>query len=587
MDILTEGAAKWRLTAVRVVFGFVMVTAIIAGYVGLRDLILGLPTAERGAYGTSFWSLLYYDLQLFVLGSIPLEAIPGPYSWYLNFARFAAPVATVYALGEAGGALFAGKYRAWRIRHSRGHEIVTGSTTAARALVASLRDRQRRRFWLRRRLVVQVATEAITPQHLRAAGVRGAARLYACGEDDVDCTANVAVAQLASAYPRFAAVDPIQIYAQVSDPRLALALRARWLAAPDPDKPRVDFFSVEELAARACLEAADFPSAPGEPLSIMVVGWGPFATALVVEYALRWRLVSGGRRGRIAVRVIEARQADLDYVRDRWDAVRDMCDLSLVDTFEAALEPDGSLPHRTFVTYADEDRALQTVLMGHELWRGGPRSVVVRVNRIARPEVLDTVGGRLRPISVTDVACRPEVIGEDLVERLAQAIHRQYVRERLAVDPNLRTDSMRDWSELSPDLRAGNHDPARHIGQKLTGIGATASPVTWPRAEFAFTDAEAERLARLEHDRWCAERTRSGWRYGPVRDNDKKTHPSLVPYDELPESEQDKDHQAVRNLVNVLADVGLQIVRLGPSPAAANGTRDDLAGLPRQVSVDT
>lgn len=32
-----------------------------------------------------------------------------------------------------------------------------------------------------------------------------------------------------------------------------------------------------------------------------------------------------------------------------------------------------------------------------------------------------------------------------------------------------------------------------------------------------------------------------GWRYGPVRDREAKTHPDMVPYDELERRERDKD----------------------------------------------
>jgi hypothetical protein len=44
------------------------------------------------------------------------------------------------------------------------------------------------------------------------------------------------------------------------------------------------------------------------------------------------------------------------------------------------------------------------------------------------------------------------------------------------------------------------------------------------------------------HQTWCDEKTRNGWVYGPVKDADAKTHPCLVPYDQLDAGQQDKDH---------------------------------------------
>ncbi|MCX8512311.1 MAG: RyR domain-containing protein, partial [Chthoniobacteraceae bacterium] len=53
---------------------------------------------------------------------------------------------------------------------------------------------------------------------------------------------------------------------------------------------------------------------------------------------------------------------------------------------------------------------------------------------------------------------------------------------------------------------------------------------------------EVERhLAECEHQRWMGERIMDGWVYGPAKDPEKRTHPSLKPFDELSSEEQEKD----------------------------------------------
>jgi len=43
------------------------------------------------------------------------------------------------------------------------------------------------------------------------------------------------------------------------------------------------------------------------------------------------------------------------------------------------------------------------------------------------------------------------------------------------------------------------------------------------------------------HDSWVQAYTDMGWVYGPERDPVKKTHPDMVPFDQLPKDERDKD----------------------------------------------
>ena len=43
------------------------------------------------------------------------------------------------------------------------------------------------------------------------------------------------------------------------------------------------------------------------------------------------------------------------------------------------------------------------------------------------------------------------------------------------------------------------------------------------------------------HESWLAEKTVTGWKYGPVKDPEKKEHPCFVPYAELPREQRRKD----------------------------------------------
>jgi hypothetical protein len=92
----------------------------------------------------------------------------------------------------------------------------------------------------------------------------------------------------------------------------------------------------------------------------------------------------------------------------------------------------------------------------------------------------------------------------------------------------------------------------------------------WDAAFFRFPEAEVERLAESEHDRFVAERMRQGWRYtsGP-KDIQARLSPALRPWAELPKEEQRKNCVMMRELLASLARAGFQIIRLPCASAPA------------------
>ncbi|WBQ09865.1 hypothetical protein L2D01_13380 [Hyphomonadaceae bacterium ML37] len=44
-----------------------------------------------------------------------------------------------------------------------------------------------------------------------------------------------------------------------------------------------------------------------------------------------------------------------------------------------------------------------------------------------------------------------------------------------------------------------------------------------------------------QHDQWMAQKARNGWRYGEVKDADARTHPMMVPFEDLQVHERRKD----------------------------------------------
>ena len=73
-----------------------------------------------------------------------------------------------------------------------------------------------------------------------------------------------------------------------------------------------------------------------------------------------------------------------------------------------------------------------------------------------------------------------------------------------------------------------------------------------------------ELLAANVHDVWSQRRIDDGWRYGATRDDAARTHPCLVPYAELPESEKEYDRVMVAEVIRAAVALGYTITRLDP-----------------------
>jgi class 3 adenylate cyclase len=71
--------------------------------------------------------------------------------------------------------------------------------------------------------------------------------------------------------------------------------------------------------------------------------------------------------------------------------------------------------------------------------------------------------------------------------------------------------------------------------------------------------ALTEVLATNAHDLWAQQRLAEGWTYGPTRDDTRKEHPCLVPYEELSEIEKGYDRRAAMETVKTLLALGYRI----------------------------
>ena len=101
---------------------------------------------------------------------------------------------------------------------------------------------------------------------------------------------------------------------------------------------------------------------------------------------------------------------------------------------------------------------------------------------------------------------------EQMIEQCAKAAH----EVNRAYCASLDDDTQVAW-EVAPDWQK---DSARN------GVRAALNPDQQPEDS---------------HESWMAQKVAEGWVYGDEKDPGKKTHPCMVPYNQLPASQRAKD----------------------------------------------
>jgi hypothetical protein len=585
---LRARGSSWRSRFSFLVYGplvrflvvlFVAVLALVLGYIGLTKFLSDPGHAKM--WGQGWKNTLFYDLQLPVLSSAPTQG-PGPYPWQLDTARFLAPISTFLAAAGTLALLLSEQWRRLLVAISARHAIVAGDDSVALQVARNLRRENKKRKVVvisssdstltqvrrnnHRNKLLDVRGDPADLSTLRAASVSRASELFACTSQG---TVNAAIALRARDEVRQAAKRPLAAYALVRDPELGVALRARRIGVAGDPRLRLDFFAVEDIAARRLFDKHPLRLAGGGQVHVLISGFGQLGQAVLREVARRHQEVPGSAPVKVVIR--HATAEEVAKVTGAFPVIGANCTI----TYGDAPELPGIGEYTVYVCLDDDDEGLNEGLaMAHSLvGRRGRVVVCMREDDpfagvlADRSGLVDDVMGRLSVFGVIQEACVPANIRDDFTEQLARSIHSAYVALETSKGATPTTNpSMVPWEKLPANLRQSNIAQAADIGAKMDEIGAIVVPESAGAPAFAFTGPEIEHLAQLEHQRWMREKRADGWKYGQPRDDKRKIHPDLQDWDYLSDAAKDKDRNAVSSLPETLHAAGFQILRLPAGP---------------------
>jgi hypothetical protein len=165
------------------------------------------------------------------------------------------------------------------------------------------------------------------------------------------------------------------------------------------------------------------------------------------------------------------------------------------------------------------------------------------------------LANRLVPFGSLDQLTSPEILLGHELDRIARAGHEVYAG--LAGRDEASPASV-PWERLAERYKASNRAQADHIA---IAIGALGYRIVPGAAKIELTGEELNRLAEIEHWRWCVERRAAGWTYGPSRDDVLKRNPILRPWSELSDSERSANRALANRIPEILARENLGLVK--------------------------
>ncbi len=547
---------------------FAIIAPIVLAFVGMGFSIHGWYREAGGHVVLS--DLLYKALRSIGLSDAYAD-VGKDGQVELNIARWIGVIVAFWAVLT----LFYVGLRRTRIhltaRFSRRHIVVVGDTPFADHLSEAAAARRVRVIQLRddtvadsRGRLIQLPYAISDSSALIAAHAGRARRLVIAVADDAEA-ADLAMA----AQRRFPHID---VATRMADLWLARSLHSL------PGAETLRAFTEANAAAREIvrrhppfLTARDLGQAR---IHSVLVGAPDWIEALMVEIILSACTLTFGKPAFTLI------CADADGFRERLFArYPDLSAAAFVSVYPGADNAHAPLTPRhveeltrqgpvTGLYCASDDEASSlaaAVALRHMVARDAYLTAPIFVRISGQGMERPTAGSRLAAHALvpfgalSDIARATGIISVH-GEQAEKAWHKAY----LAFAPNDKA-AAKPWAELSEEFRVSNQRAVGHMYAKLFEAGfdlrgwlATHDPweelpsLAQAEAHLWRNAAERTRLAELEHERWIADRRMSGWVSGGMRDNARKIHDNIVPFDALSDELKAYDYQFVDLLDKVL-----------------------------------
>jgi hypothetical protein len=555
--------------------GLAWLVSLALGFIGF--FIYAIENGEDWTAG----DIIYRTFQLVTMNS---GAVDGEVNWILQFARFLLPLMTVYTFFQALMQLFVEQTQKLHLRRLKDHVVICGLGRKGSRLAQEMlglgkkvviiekEPRQENVEIFRRLGAIVLDGDATNKDVLTKARILHARNLVCLLGCDSD---NLQTAYQAYQLTHSRQAGKLTCIIHLSSIDLLNLIRISELSAQPGVPFELETFNPYERTARMLLQSspgwhAD-SSSEDIPVSLLVVGLGRLGEQLVIQAGYHWHLIN--RQDRLCITVVdrEAEEKTHSLLR-KYPQLYSVCDLiplqvdlrsiGLLQNILADPGEDGL--KQAYICLGDPVLSLQVCLNLLQIPKYISGPIWVRISKEAGladllEKPLPGLGDirRVKAFDIYDYACSAALILGGLHEILARDLHEIYRTEAEYAS------TRQTWEQLPEAVKDANRQQASRIQFLLKEAGYRIYPLQdWDVDKQLFSKTEIEKMARLEHDLWRRTKEADDWVYGKQRDEKSRTHPDLVPWNDLPEGEQEKNLTVVQQIPALLARIGFQIDRV-------------------------
>lgn len=336
-------------------------------------------------------------------------------------------------------------------------------------------------------------------------------------------------------------------------------------------------FSVYEHSARLLTRSIYMKYAKailaGKHFRILLIGTGRTGQALL-EQLIRMSFFNKDRRASISVfddeeegwEALQGRFAVISLDKEYYDAedarrihaLKEQVGFPRIDFSKVSFDSVSFLTGQIFFDESEDDEVTIAILSSPDATRNLTiADALIQQKRIQIEELFvrtdekdteirsflrsDLEKKHLSGFPTLDEICKLSRLEESSIELMAKVIHEEYLEE--FSDFSESQPSLRPWAQLDESFKESNRRAASHIEIKCSLLGMSYLDLddseTVKRARATLSErlhedapqSYLELLAECEHSRWCIEKLLDGWIPGKERNDDKKEHPDLVPWE--------------------------------------------------------